>query len=196
MVVHDVGGGCRVGGRGYTEAPSSPNSLARTSPRTRYCRPRTAGEHAEQNVSLRDVLRGPPPEEFVMDTIFAKVAGLDVHHKFITVAVRCRLDTGKPFAEVRYLRDDDQGPQGDGRLPASLGRDARGTGIDRRALEAGLEHLGRPVHPAAGQPAACQAGARPQVGRERRRVDRPAVAVRAAARQLRAAGASSASSAT
>src|SRR5215468_7918622 len=48
-----------------------------------------------------DVLRGLPPEEFVMDTIFAKVAGLDVHQKFITVVVRCRLDTGKPFAEVR-----------------------------------------------------------------------------------------------
>src|SRR5262249_49878437 len=41
------------------------------------------------------------PEEFVMDTIFAKVAGLDVHQKFITVGVRCRLDTGKLFAEVR-----------------------------------------------------------------------------------------------
>jgi transposase len=36
-----------------------------------------------------------------MDTVFAKVAGLDVHHKFITVAVRCRPETGKPFAEVR-----------------------------------------------------------------------------------------------
>jgi transposase len=36
-----------------------------------------------------------------MDTIFAKVAGLDVHHKFITVAVRCRLETGKLFTEVR-----------------------------------------------------------------------------------------------
>ena len=36
-----------------------------------------------------------------MDTLFAKVAGLDVHHKFITLAVRCRLETGKPFAEVR-----------------------------------------------------------------------------------------------
>jgi transposase len=36
-----------------------------------------------------------------MDTVFAKVAGLDVHHKFITVAVRCRLETGKSFAEVR-----------------------------------------------------------------------------------------------
>ena len=49
----------------------------------------------------RDVLRGPPPEEFVMDTIFAKVAGLDVHQRFITVGIRCRLDTGKLFAEVR-----------------------------------------------------------------------------------------------
>jgi transposase len=36
-----------------------------------------------------------------MDTIFAKVAGLDVHQKFITVGVRCRLETGKLFAEVR-----------------------------------------------------------------------------------------------
>ena len=36
-----------------------------------------------------------------MDTIDAKVAGLDVHQKFITVAVRCHLDTGKTFAEVR-----------------------------------------------------------------------------------------------
>jgi transposase len=58
-------------------------------------------EHAEQNGSHRDVLRDPPPEECALDTIFAKVAGLDVHHKFITVAVRCRLETGKPFAEVR-----------------------------------------------------------------------------------------------
>jgi transposase len=36
-----------------------------------------------------------------MDTIYAKVAGLDVHQKFITVAVRCHLDTGTTFAEVR-----------------------------------------------------------------------------------------------
>jgi transposase len=36
-----------------------------------------------------------------MDTLFAKVAGLDVHQKFITVGLRCRLDTGKTFAEVR-----------------------------------------------------------------------------------------------
>jgi transposase len=36
-----------------------------------------------------------------MDTVLAKVAGLDVHQKFITVGVRCRLETGKTFAEVR-----------------------------------------------------------------------------------------------
>jgi transposase len=36
-----------------------------------------------------------------MDTVFAKVAGLDVHPKFTTVAVRCRSETGKLFAEVR-----------------------------------------------------------------------------------------------
>ena len=49
----------------------------------------------------RDVLRPTPPEEVAMDTIFAKVAGLDVHQKFITVGIRCRLETGKLFAEVR-----------------------------------------------------------------------------------------------
>jgi transposase len=36
-----------------------------------------------------------------MDTIYDRVAGLDVHQKFITVGVRCRLETGKLFAEVR-----------------------------------------------------------------------------------------------
>jgi transposase len=36
-----------------------------------------------------------------MDTVYAKVAGLDVHQKFITVGVRRRLDTGKTFAEAR-----------------------------------------------------------------------------------------------
>src|SRR5512135_330382 len=63
--------------------------------------PGPPGEHAEQNGSHCDVLRDPPPEDRAMDTIFAKVAGLDVHQKFITVGVRCRLETGKLFAEVR-----------------------------------------------------------------------------------------------
>src|SRR3954454_3893749 len=125
--------------------------------------PGPTGEHAEQNVSPRDVLRGPPPEEFAMDTVFAKVAGLDVHHTFITVAVRCRLETGKPFAEVRTY--------------GTMTRDLRAMadylqalGVTHVALEstgvpwkAGLEHPGRPVPPAPGQPAPCQAGARPQV---------------------------------
>ena len=48
-----------------------------------------------------DVPRHAPPEEIAMDTVFAKVAGLDVHQKFITVGVRCHLDTGTLFAEVR-----------------------------------------------------------------------------------------------
>lgn len=36
-----------------------------------------------------------------MDTIYSKVAGLDVHHKSIQCAVRCGQDTGKLFREVR-----------------------------------------------------------------------------------------------
>jgi transposase len=59
------------------------------------------GEHAEQNVFWHDVLRFLPREELTVDTVFARVAGLDVHQKFITVGVRCQLETGKLFAEVR-----------------------------------------------------------------------------------------------
>jgi transposase len=36
-----------------------------------------------------------------MDTLFAKVAGLDVHLKSIQCAVRCRQDSGKLLAQVR-----------------------------------------------------------------------------------------------
>jgi transposase len=36
-----------------------------------------------------------------MDTLFAKVAGLDVHLKWIQCGVRCRQESGKLFAEVR-----------------------------------------------------------------------------------------------
>jgi transposase len=36
-----------------------------------------------------------------MDTLFTKIAGLDVHLKWIQVAVRCRQESGKLFAEVQ-----------------------------------------------------------------------------------------------
>src|SRR5947207_13809317 len=36
-----------------------------------------------------------------MDTLFVKVAGLDVHLKTIAVAVRCRQDSGKLLTQVR-----------------------------------------------------------------------------------------------
>src|SRR5687767_14246955 len=36
-----------------------------------------------------------------MDTLFAKVAGLDVHLKTIQCAVRCRQESGKLLAPVR-----------------------------------------------------------------------------------------------
>lgn len=36
-----------------------------------------------------------------MDTLFYKVAGLDVHHKTIQCAVRCRQESGKLFKQVR-----------------------------------------------------------------------------------------------
>jgi hypothetical protein len=36
-----------------------------------------------------------------MDTLFVKVAGLDVHLKGIQCAVRCRQESGKLFTQVR-----------------------------------------------------------------------------------------------
>lgn len=36
-----------------------------------------------------------------MDTVFLRVAGLDVHHKMIKCAVRCRQETGKLYRQVR-----------------------------------------------------------------------------------------------
>src|SRR5512135_2200738 len=55
----EVGGGPEA--VGSTDASSSPNSPARTSPRTRYCRPPTAGEHVEQIGFHFDVSRHRPP---------------------------------------------------------------------------------------------------------------------------------------
>ena len=76
-----------------------------------------------------------------MDTIFAKVAGLDVHQKFITVGIRCRLETGKTLRRGPDFRNHDQGPHGVGRLPRSPRCNTRGYGIDRRPLEAGWNIL-------------------------------------------------------
>src|SRR5262245_59826943 len=42
-----------------------------------------------------------PPRRCAMDTLFAKVAGLDVHLKTIAVAVRCHQDSGKLLKQVR-----------------------------------------------------------------------------------------------
>ena len=122
-----------------------------------------------------------------MDTIYAKVAGLDVHQKFITVAVRCRLETGKPFAEVRTF--------------GTMTRDLRAMADYLEAL--GVTHvamestgvLWKPVwNILEGRFTLLLVNPRhvKQVpGRktdvERRRMDRPVVAVRAAAGQLRAA---------
>jgi hypothetical protein len=54
------------------------------------------GKHAEQIVTLRDV-----PRRRATDTLFAKVAGLDVPLKAIQVAVRCRQESGKLLTQAR-----------------------------------------------------------------------------------------------
>jgi transposase len=61
-----------------------------------------AKEHVEQSVLPFDIPRQHASvKECVMDTIYAKVAGLDVHLKSIQCAVRCRQSSGELLAEVR-----------------------------------------------------------------------------------------------
>ena len=59
------------------------------------------GEHAEQIVMLLDVPRRPTSWRCAMDTLFVRVAGLDVHLKVIQCAIRCRQESGKLFSQVR-----------------------------------------------------------------------------------------------
>ena len=79
-----------------------------------------------------------------MDTLFAKVAGLDVHRK----TVQWSSTPGKWESAQRgpLLRHDDQGPQSPGRLPDSNGCDARGSRSHRGVVETCVERLGGPVH--------------------------------------------------
>src|SRR5438034_2554661 len=64
--------------------------------------PPTVGEHAEQNVTLLDVPRRRASfRRCAMDTLFDRVAGLDVHLKGIQCAVRSRQESGKLLTQVR-----------------------------------------------------------------------------------------------
>ena len=86
-----------------------------------------------------------------------------------------------------HLLDHDRRPAGPGGLADRPRRHARGDGIDRRLLEAGLQHPGGRRLRHSGQRRAHQEGARPQDGRQGLPVDRPVVAARLAPRQFRAA---------
>jgi transposase len=63
--------------------------------------PPVVGEHAEQTGPLLDVPRRRLRQECAMDTLFTKVAGLDVHLKGIQCAVRCCQESGKLIKQVR-----------------------------------------------------------------------------------------------
>src|SRR6516162_4123546 len=81
--------------------PASPFwSLARTSIRTRDCCPQRLGNTRSRMVRSSTSPDGVPPRRCAMDTLFVKVAGLDVHLKWIQCAVRVRQESGKLFSEV------------------------------------------------------------------------------------------------
>ena len=177
----------RVSGRRptYSGASSPQLSLARMSLRTRYCCPRSSGSTR----SRMSPSRHPPTHvsggarhghHLCQGSRTGRAS--EVHHRWRTLPPGNR----ETLRRGPDLRNHDQEPLGVGRLPRSARCDTRGYGIDRRPLEAGLEHPGGTVHPAFSEPPSRQAGARPQIGCERRRMDRSAVAVRTPARQLRA----------
>src|SRR2546422_1905924 len=66
-------------------------------------------------------------------------------------------------------------------------RHPRGDGIDGRVVEADLQHLGKPLHGAAGQRAAPETSAGAEGRRAGLSMDRPTAATRTAERQLRPA---------
>ena len=84
-----------------TGAASPPKSLAWTAPRTRNCRPRTRGEHAEQTGCSSLSSGGGAHRENAMDTLYPRCAGIDVHKGNVVVCVRCWDRPGKVFEEVR-----------------------------------------------------------------------------------------------
>src|SRR4051812_22639067 len=81
-------------------ASSPPVSLARASPRTRNCRPRPSGEHAEQTVCF-PMPSGGRPWRAPMDILYPRCAGIDVHKNTVVVAVRCAAGPGPAREEVR-----------------------------------------------------------------------------------------------
>ena len=150
---------------------SSPNiSLARTSSRTRTCRPRALGEHEEQLAPSPDVprCRRPPEETRRWTSCYRCCAGLDVHKKTVVACVRRVSPAGEVEQQVRTF----------GTMTADLldladwlaapRRGPRRDGIDRRLLEAGLQPPGGPLRGPAGQRPAHQAGPGPQDRRQGR----------------------------
>src|SRR5262245_46436016 len=82
-------------------ATSPPNSLVWTAPRTRNCRPRLRGEHAEQTGCSSLSSGAEVHRENAVDTLYLRCAGIDVHKNNVVVCVRCCDRPGKVFEEVR-----------------------------------------------------------------------------------------------
>src|SRR5207247_8456735 len=91
----------RVGSRGWAAsgAASPCRSLTRVSRGTTHCRP-PLGEHAQQNLCRGDTPPGRGRRR-VMEVVYARCAGVDVHKKNVVV---CRITPGadgKPVKEIR-----------------------------------------------------------------------------------------------
>jgi hypothetical protein len=155
-----IGAWCRVGGRLKNGASSPRVSLARMSLRTRYCCPRLSGSTRSRMSPQRHppalVSRGDCHGHRLRQGSRIGRAS-QVHHCRHTLPSRNR----ETLRRGPDLRNYDQGPHGVSRLPGRAGCDPCGYGIDRRALEAGLEHFGWPVQAFAGEPSPGQAGTRP-----------------------------------
>ena len=189
----------RIWGLMIVEAAAGSEAAQHWSPRARFevwpgCRhvpgivaPDGRGARGAECSAL-DIPRRPPPwRKCAMDTIYSKVAGLDVHLKSIQVAVRCRQETGKLFQEVRSF--------------GTMTRDLRALadyleslGVTHVAMEA-TGVLWKPVWNILdgrftlllGQPPAPQEGSGAEERRDGCGMDCPVVAVRFAAGQFRAA---------
>ncbi len=149
--------------------------------------PPVVGEHARQIVASFDTPESPASiGGCIVDIIYQRVAGLDLHKETIVAAVR-RIGAGGESGDgSAYLRYHDPRSSGTVGLVGGLRRDACRHGSHGSLVEAGVEHLGRPFRVVAGQPAGTEAGSRPQERRQGRPMDCAVAAARLAAQQFRA----------
>ena len=97
-----------------------------------------------------------------MEKVYERCCGLDVHKKTVVACLPPHARRqGAADKRGPHVRHDDAGAAGPRRLAAASGLHARRDGVDRRLLEAGVQHPQGALRGPAGQRPPHQGGAWP-----------------------------------